>query len=237
MSTLPKIDYPSYNINIPSLNKKYPFRPFLVKEEKLLLMAKESQNQTDILTAIKQVVNNCSLEPKLNIGKLALFDLEYIFLQLRTFSVDNMVKVAFRDSEDGEVYEFDVDLNKVELKYPESIDNNIKISSDTGIIMKYPSASIYDDKEFMNEDKELMFELIVRCVEKIYKGEEIYETKDFKKEDLVEFLEGLSVKTFADVQKFLLSVPKLEYIIEYKNKKENNRKIVLSSLNDFFTWR
>lgn len=235
--SLPKIEYPVYSIKIPSLKKDHKFRPFLVKEEKLLLMAKESNNTTDILTAIKQIVNNCSLDKNLNIDKLALFDLEYIFLKLRAVSVDNVVKVGYKDIEDEKIYNFEINLDDVKVVYPKSTNNNIKITGDTGIIMKYPSAALYDDKEFMNLEKDYMFELIIRCIESIYVGEEIYEAKSYKKQELVEFLENLNIKIFQDIQTFLVNVPKMEYKIEYENSLGNKREIVLNSLNDFFSWR
>jgi hypothetical protein len=123
------------------------------------------------------------------------------------------------------------------LIIPENANNNIKITENSGIIMRYPPASLYDDQEFLNLEKDYMFELILRCVDKVYLGEEIYETKNYKKSDLSEFLESLSIKTFEDIQKFLLNSPKMEYKIQYKNNLGNDREIVLNSLNDFFTWR
>ena len=237
MSNLPKIDYPVYKIKIPSLKKETQFRPFLVKEEKLLLMAKESDNSSDILSAIKQIINNCSIDSKFDINKLALFDLEYVFLKLRSISVDNMVKVSYKDNEDKKVYDFEIDLNKIEVKFSEKIDNNIKITNKSGIIMKYPSAELYDDKEFLSLDKDYMFELIVRCIDTIYYEDQVYSSKDYKKEDLNEFLESLDIKTFDKIQQFLLSVPRMEHKIQYKNSLGNEREIVLSSLNDFFTLR
>ena len=111
MSNLPKIDYPVYKIKVPSQKKESQFRPFLVKEEKLLLMAKESDNTSDILSAIKQIINNCSIDSKFDVNKLALFDLEYVFLKLRSISVDNIVKVSYKDNEDEKVYDFEIDLN------------------------------------------------------------------------------------------------------------------------------
>lgn len=237
MSSLPKIDYPVHKIKVPSLKKDFQFRPFLVKEEKLLLMAKESDNSADILSAIKQVVNNCSVDPKLDVNKLALFDLEYIFLKLRSVSVDNVIKISYRDSEDKKVYDFEINLEEVKIKYPEKMDNKIKITPQSGIIMKYPSASLYDDKEFLNLEKDYMFELIIRCIESIYFEDQIYECKDYKKEELNEFLENLNIKVFEQVQNFLLNVPRMEYKILYQNELGNDREIILSSLNDFFTWR
>jgi hypothetical protein len=233
---LPKMDYPIYKINVPSLKKDFSFRPFLVKEEKLLLMAKESENASDILTAIKQIINNCLLD-KLDVNKLALFDLEYIFLKLRSASVDNKIKVSYRDNEDDELYDFEINLDDVAVVYPEKVDNKIKITEKTGIVMKYPSAALYDDKEFLKLDKDYMFELILRCVDSIYNEDELYEAKDYKREDLTEFLENLDVKTFQNIQEFLVTVPKMEYKINYKNKMDHDREIVLNSLNDFFTLR
>ena len=166
--SLPKIDYSMVNIKVPSLNKNYKFRPFLVKEEKLLLMARESENSEDILLAIKQVVNNCVLD-KLDIDKLAVFDLEYIFLKLRSISVDNIVTLSYTDLEDKKPYEFKINLDDVKVIYPEKIDNNIKINSKSGIVMSYPSASLYEDKEFLTLKKDYLFELIIKCLDKLYK--------------------------------------------------------------------
>ena len=235
--SLPKIDQPIYTITVPSLKKKFQFRPFLVKEEKLLLMAKESNNPSDILTAIKQVVNNCSLNESLKIDKLPIFDLEYLFLKLRALSVDNIVKVVYKDFEDDKEYKFEIDLNQVEVKFPEKNDPNIKITDKSGIVMHYPTASLYDDKDFTTLDKDYMFELIVRCVDKIYYEDDIYETKDYKKSELIEFLENLNVAVFEKILKFLTSVPKIHHEIVYKNSLGNERKIEFNSLNDFFMWR
>lgn len=237
MSILPKIDYPIYKIKIPSLKKDYQFRPFLVKEEKLLLMAKESENPSDILLAIKQIINNCIIDRKLDVNKLAIFDLEYIFLKLRAISIDNHVKVSYKDTEDEKVYDFEINLDDIEVKYPEKTDNNIKITDKSGFIMKYPSASLYDDKEFLSLERDYMFELIIRCIESIYYEDQVYQAKDYKKEDLGEFLENLNIKVFEKAQNFLLSVPKMNYVIKYENEKGSKREIVLSSLNDFFTWQ
>lgn len=239
MSILPKIDNPTYQLNVPSTKKTVRFRPFLVKEEKILLMARESDNPADILHAIKQIVNNCGTDPSFDVDKLSLFDLEYLFLKIRAFSVDNKVKVSYRDLEDDKVYDFEVDLNDVEVNFPKNKKdaNVIKITDRSGVILKYPPATLYDDQEFLNLDKDYMFELILRCIDKIYYEEEVYEAKDYRKEELSEFVENLSVKIFEEIQSFLLTTPKIEYKISYKNALGNEREIVLSSLNDFFTWR
>jgi hypothetical protein len=200
-------------------------------------MAKESEQATDILSAIKQIINNCSIDSKFDIDKLALFDLEYIFLKLRSISVDNIVKVSYKDSEDDKTYDFEIDLNKIEVNFPEKIINNIKITDKSGIVMKYPSAKLYDDKEFLSLEKDYIFELIVRCIDSIYYEDQIYKASDYKKQDLVDFLENLNIKVFEEIQKFLLNIPKIEYVIKYENTAGTKREIVLNSLNDFFTWR
>jgi hypothetical protein len=164
--SLPKLDYPMYSIKIPSLKKEYSFRPFLVKEEKLLLMAKESQVPAESLAAIKQVVNNCLID-KFDVNKMTVFDLEYVFLKLRAVSVENKIKVSYKDFEDDKLYDFEVDLNDVEITYPEKKDNVIRINKNSGLTMVYPSASLYDDKEFLSLEKDYMFELIIKCIEKL----------------------------------------------------------------------
>lgn len=235
--SLPKINYPVNSIKVPSLEKSFRFRPFLVKEEKILLMAKESDSPTDILQAIKQVVNNCSVDDKFDVDKLAIFDLEYVFLKIRAMSVDNIVKVTYKDFEDEKIYTFDVDLNKVEVEFPKDLNSKIQITDKSGIVMKYPSASLYDDKEFIDSNKDYIFELIVRCLDKIYEGDNVFEAKDYTLKEIRSFLEELDVKTFDKIREFLVNLPKMSYTIEYKNSLENDRKIELNSLNDFFTLR
>jgi len=234
---LPKIQYPINSIMIPSTKKPARFRPFLVREEKMLLMAKEANTDTDILQAIKQVVNNCAVDDKFDIDRLTIFDLEYIFLKLRAMSVDNKIKVTYKDYEDNKTYDFDIDLNEIEVEFPKNNDNNIKITDKSGILLKYPSASLYDDKEFLNSDKEYLFELIVRCIDKIYENEDVFESKDYTIKDLRDFIENIDVKTFDKIRDFLINLPKIKHIIKYKNSLDHDREIELNSLNDFFSLR
>jgi len=235
--SLPKISYPVHTIQIPSTKKNAKFRPFLVKEEKLLLMAKESQNNADILQSIKQIVNNCCLDDNFDDKKITIFDLEYLFIKLRAFSVDNVVKVSYRDEEDNQNYDFEIDLEEVKIDFPEKNDNNIKISDKFGILMKYPSASLYEDTDFLNLDKDYLFELIVRCIDKIYEGDNVFEAKNYSTKELGDFLENLDSKSFVSIQNFLMNSPKLLHVLHYKNSLGKDKQITLSSLNDFFTFR
>jgi hypothetical protein len=232
---LPKIKHPIFEFTIPSTNKKEPFRPFLVKEEKILLMAKSSEDPSEILRAVKQVVNNCAINDSFDVDRLAIFDIEYLFIQLRSVSVNNVVKVSYRDNEDQEVYDFEIDLKDIKIKFPEKVDRVIKITNDMGIQMRYPSASIFDDKDFFKAGDDAFYELIVRCIDKIYDGDDIYDPSEYTKEEIEEFLNDVGVEVFDKIQTFMTNVPRLYHKLEYKNKNGNNRIIELTSLTDFFT--
>lgn len=242
MTSLPKFSYPTLKFKLPSSGTEYSFRPFLVKEEKILLLAKSSDDSTDILTAIKQVVNNCALDPLFNINKCTVFDLEFLFLKLRAASIESIIKVSYRDNEDNKVYDFEVDLDKVKLIFPKGkeADPKIKLTDKDGILLKYPAASIYDDKNFLKmaaDENQLMFELVARCIDQVYTGDKVYQAKDYKKEELMEFIESLSIEVFEQIDAFLKNTPKMEYVLKYKNANGTDKEIVLSSLNDFFTLR
>jgi hypothetical protein len=234
--SLPKIDYPIFKVKIPSTKKEVRFRPFLVKEEKILLMAKTTEQETDIYQAIKQVVNNCAVDT-IDVDKMALFDLEYVFLQIRSQSVNNLVSVSYKDNEDDTVYDFDIDLNNVTVLFPEKTETTIKLNKTTGIIMKYPEASLYDDEDFKNSGEEAFYQLILRCIEKFYDEETVYDAKDYTPKEIGEYIDNIDIKSFDKIREFILNQPKLYYVINYKNKLGNERKIELTTLSDFFILR
>lgn len=235
---LPKISHPMFDVIIPSSKKKIKIRPMLVKEEKILLMAKNGEDETEVLAAVKQVVNNCIINDDIDIDKLALFDIEYLFIKIRAVSVNNISKVAYRDGEDGKVYDFDIDLEKVEVKFPEKSEKNIAISDKSGIIMKYPEAALYSDTEFLKSSPDDMIDnLILHCIDKIYDGDEMFDPKTFKIEEVKEFVEQLDVNTYDKLRQFFADIPRLYYLIEYTNSNGNERKIEMTALTDFFTLR
>ena len=232
---LPKIKHPTFEFVIPSTKKKETFRPFLVREEKILLIAKSSDDKMDVLRALKQVVNNCAISKTFDVDKLALFDLEYLFLKLRSVSVSNVAKVAYQDNEDGQIYEFDIDLNQIEVKFPQKVEQNIKVTKDIVIKMKYPSASILEDRHLIESGDDGYFDLVLKCVDKVFDGEDVYDVQSSTKEELEEFMDQLSTPVFNKIQNFMNEMPKLYHVIDYVNKNGNSRKIELSSLTDFFT--
>ena len=229
---LPKIDQPLFDLIIPSTGKKIAFRPFLVKEEKILLIA-QSGGDTEMVRAIKQIINNCVIED-INVDDLATFDLEYMFLKLRAKSVNNLIKLSYRDNEDEELYDFEVDLDKIEVEMPKDINPKIKINETVGMTMKYPSAGISDKiSEFENE-VELMTFFITNCIDTIYDEETVYVASDYSAKELNEFLDSLDVSTFDKIREFFEKIPKMRHTINYTNKLGNERTIELSSIRDFF---
>jgi hypothetical protein len=232
--TLPKIQYPIFDLTIPSSNQNITFRPFLVKEEKILLIAQQSQSEPDIMRAIKQIINNCILEKGFDVDKLTTFDIEYMFLKFRSKSVNNLVKVTYKDNEDQELYDFEIDLDKVEMIVPDS-DKKIKINDELGIVLRYPSANIVDViKSAANED-EILDEFMFSAIEYVYDTENVYPFDENTKDEKKEFLDSLDINTFTKIREFLENLPKLSHTIEYTNKNEKLVKIELSSLSDFFT--
>lgn len=234
---LPKTNHPQFILEVPSTKQKVPFRPFLVKEEKLLLMAKDSEDESDILTSIKQIVNNCCMDETFDIDTLSLFDLEYLFIQIRANSVNDTVNVSYKDKEDEKIYDFEIDLKNINVIFPEKIQNTIKITDKTAIQLKYPKVTLYNDKDFLRSGNDAFFQLIVRCVDKIYDNDEIYDCSQYTLDEIADYIENLDVKTFEQVREFMANQPKLSYIIKYKNSLGSDREIELTTLSDFFTLR
>jgi hypothetical protein len=232
---LPKIDQPLFDMTIPSTGKKILFRPFLVKEEKILLIAQQSENDSEIIRAIKQILNAC-IQEDLDIDLLAIFDLEYMFLKLRARSVNNVVKLSYRDIEDGELYDFELDLDTIEVKMPEVINSKIEINDTVGMTMKYPAASITDRMKDFENEVDLMTFFIVNCIDTIYDEDNVYVASEFSEAEITEFLDGLDVMSFEKIRQFFESVPRLYHKIEYTNSIESKRTIELTSLKDFFMW-
>lgn len=232
---LPKIDQPLFEVRVPSSQKKILFRPFLVKEEKLLLIAQTSDDMADMIRAIKQVLQNCA-QDGLDVDDLTTFDLEYLFLKLRSRSVNNIVKLSYRDTEDNELYTFELDLDTIEVEMPENVDAKIKISDKAGLTMKYPSASITDKMGTFENEIDLMTFFIANCIDTVYDEESVYVMSEYSQEEIAEFLDSLNVATFEKIKGFFDKMPRLYHKISYKNSLGNDREIELTNLRDFFMW-
>ena len=234
---LPRIDVPTYELVVPSTDEKIKYRPFLVREEKLLLIALESGKNEDILRGVKDIVDACTFN-KLKLGNMPMFDVEYIFLQIRSKAVGEVSTLRVLCKDDGKTYaKVEVDLTKIEVQVDGTHTNKIELSDEMGVIMKYPTIDSFTDNGIEEIKASNMLDVIVTCISQIYdkKGEEVYDSKDSTKEELIEFVEQMNTKQFADVQKFFDTMPALKHEITVKNpktKKEN--KVTLSGLNDFF---
>lgn len=234
---LPKIITATYDVTVPFINLKVKVRQMLVKEEKILLMAKQSEEKTEQINAIKQVVQNCLVTDKIDVDNIPFFATEYLFLKIRSFSVSNKAKAAFRDNEDSKIYNFDVELDKVELRRVEEQSNAVDLGGGISVLLKYPPTSLFTTKGVNNLADEKAFETILsKCIEKIFHNEEIYFPDDVTEEEMTEFINSIPSKSYEKIQAFFNSIPTLFYEIKYTNSMGTERTITMETLEDFFTF-
>jgi len=233
--SLPKIQHPTFKFKLPKTKTTVTLRPFIVKEEKILLMAKQGGDRIEIMNAIKQVVGNCVVDKDFNVDEQPLYILEYLYLKLRSISVNNIVQVTYQDNEDGKSRTFDVDLSSIEVKFPEKpVSNIVKITDTVGIELKYPPAEIYSDPKLKNATSDITDVIILSTIAKIFDGDKVYLPSTVTQDELVSFLEGLDVKSYDQIRDYLVGMPVLFHEITYINEKGSERKITLTSLEDFF---
>lgn len=234
---LPKIMQPTFDLTLPSSKKTVKIRPMSGRESKILLMAKEGDDKTEILSAVKQIVYNCIVTP-INLEDLTIFDLEFSFLRIHMISVSNVTKVAYRDHEDDKVYDFEIDLSKVGIKYPENSGTTMSVTPEIDLELRYPKSTIYTNKDFLNltSEKEIYDFLLRHCIILVRTKDNLHRFDQFPKEEQDAFIDDLPAKVFTDIMTFIDNLPHLEYTIEYKNSKGTERKIILRALSDFFTF-
>ena len=234
---LPKLTTPTYELEVPSTDEKIKYRPFLVREEKILLIALESGESKDIITAIKDIVTECTYG-KIDLGKMPMFDVEYVFLQIRSKSVGEVSTLRLLCPDDKETYvNVDIDLSEIMVQVDEEHNPKIELTDEMGMIMTYPSIDTLNATGIASINASNMLDVIGTCILQIYdkKGEEVFETKDQTKKEVSEFVESLNTKQFQEVQKFFDTMPKLKHTVELENPKTGVKsKIVLQGLNDFF---
>jgi hypothetical protein len=234
---LPKVNTPTYELVVPSTDEKLKYRPFLVKEEKILMIAMEGKEQSGIIEATKEIVKSCTFG-KFDTLQAPIFDVEYIFLNIRAKSVGEISTVRLRCLDDNETFvPTDIDLTKVEVEMNKDHTNKIELSEEMGMIMTYPTLDSFNEYEGTVVNASNMIDIIASCVTQIYDkgGEEVFEAKDSTKQELIDFIEQLNAKQFQDVQAFFDTMPKLTHTVKIKNPKtEKESEITLTGLNDFF---
>ena len=235
---LPQINAPTYELTIPSSKRKIRYRPFLVKEEKILVIAMESNDIGDIARAVKQVLGQCILTKGTKIDKLSTFDIEYLFLNVRGKSVGETVDIKVTCPDDGvTTVPVTVDLDAIQVTFDPEHDKDIILDDKLKMRMKYPSLDEFIKENFQvdNVGFEQSIEMIASCVDMIYSEDETWTSADFTQKEMVDFLEGLGSKQFKELEKFFTTMPKLTHEIKVTNpktKKENTIK--LEGLAAFF---
>lgn len=215
---LPMASTPRYKLTIPSMKKEVTYRPFLVKEEKALMIAQQSEDQETMVTTLKSVIQSC-IQDKIDVNDLAVFDIEYIFTQLRARSVGEIVELILKcDTCDDQkaTVKYAIDLSKLKVDFPEKHEKKITLFNDVGVIMKYPSLEVLKKIESAGNDIESIFDIIASCIEFIYNTDEMYSTKEVKIEEVKEFIENLTQEQFQKLQGFFETMPKLEQKVKYK---------------------
>ena len=233
--SLPTINVPTYLLVQPSTKEEIKYRPFLVKEEKILLLAMEEDDEKQILNAVRQIVNNCTFEA-LKVDSLPMFDLEYVFLNIRAKSVGEVASIRMLCDDDKETYaDVDIPLDKVQVKFQENHTNLIKLNDDVTIEMSYPTFEMIAKVGTADVNTKAIFDLINQCVLKIVDGETVYERADFTTKELGDFIDSLDSKQFQTVQDFFDTMPKLQHEVEYENPNTGKTTTrTLEGLQSFF---
>jgi hypothetical protein len=236
---LPKIATPTYELEVPSIKKNIKYRPFLVKEEKILIIAMESEDTKQIADAVKTVISNCILSRGVKVENLATFDIEYLFLNIRGKSVGESVDVLITCPDDGKT-QVPVSINLDDIKVNVSKDHSrdIKLDENLTIRMKYPSLDEFIKSNFdsdLNISVDDTFDMICSCIEQVYNEEESWSASDCSKKELIDFLESLTTNQFKEVEKFFETMPKLSHTLKLKNPNtEVESEVVLEGLTSFF---
>tara|TARA_Y100001938_G_scaffold148411_1_gene232053 strand:- start:80 stop:799 length:720 start_codon:yes stop_codon:yes gene_type:complete len=236
---LPKIATPTYELELPSTGASINYRPFLVKEEKVLVIALESEDNKQITNSIKAVLKNCILTKGIKVEKLPTFDIEYLFLNIRGKSVGETLEVNITCPDDEKtIVPMTIDLDDIQIQRTEGHTNKIKIDSNIMMELKYPSLDEFIKNNFDFDDKNAMeqsFDLIASCIDKVYTEDEVWVAADCTKKEMREFLESMNSTQFKDIEQFFDTMPKLSHTINVKNPKTKvESEVVLEGLSSFF---
>ena len=230
---LPKIDLPLFELELPSSGKKIKYRPFTVKEEKILLVAQESNEPEQTVLSVKQIVNNCLVD--IDVEKLAMFDLEYVLLMLRSKSVDNNIKFVIKDPDTEETVELEIDLNEVKVTQDDEHSNRIKINNDYTLFLRYPTIEEFIKIASADQNDPLVnYFIMISCLDKIASDEDVYKFEDYTDEEIDDFMENLQGDVLKKIQKFFETMPKLRHEMKYTNKDGKEQTFVIEGMRSFF---
>lgn len=230
---LPKIDLPIYEAILPSTGETVKYRPFTVKEEKILLVAQESQEAMQQITAVKQVVNNCLIG--VDSSDLPMFDLEYIMLLLRARSVDNSIKFNVTDPDTMQEVELELDIDKVIVTKAEGHTNEVKINDDYTLFLKYPTIDEFIKiTSFEENDPLASYFVMVSCLNSVASEDEVHEFKNYSQKEIDDFMENVSGDVVKGIQKFFETMPKLRHEMTYTNSNGDEKTFVLEGIRSFF---
>ena len=231
---LPKLETPVYTLNLPSTDEEVKYRPFLVKEQKRMMMAQESKNSTEIVDAVNQLISDCTFN-KVDTKKIAMFDAEYIFLKIRTKSVGSKVdiKVTCPDDKETQV-PVSIDLDDINVGMMEEHTNEINITDEIKIVFKYPQLDSFTKYSTLSDTSKMVFELTAECIEEVHFNEEVTHKVDMSKKDLDEFIDSLSTGQFTLLIKFFETMPRLRHKIEVTNPKTKvTSEVMLEGIQSF----
>ena len=235
--SLPKINAPEYRLNIPSTDEEITYRPFLVKEEKLLLIAHETGDEKATFSAIKELIKGCVVQD-LAIDMLPMFDIEYIFLNIRAKSVGEIAKLQIICPDDEKTtVDVEVDLTKINIQMDEKHDARIQLTDNIGILMSYPSLDIVQEHAVLGTEQpvEQLFKMVAECMYQVWEGEEVQDASDFSWKEKMEFIESLSHSQFEKIQEFFETMPALKHEIKVTNPNTKVKStVVLQGIQSFF---
>ena len=234
---LPKLGYPTYELELPSTGKTIKYRPFLVKEEKVLLLALDSKDEKQVINAVKDLIKNC-VTTRIKVDTLPSFDLEYLFLKIRGASIGETIILTVTCLDDNETQvEANININEVQIFKPEGHDKKIMFDDKTGLVMRYPSMKEFVDREFLQKEMKTdeVYSFIADSIDQIFDDEEVYDSSTTTKKEFRTFVDSLTTKQFEKIQKFYETSPKLSHTFKVVNPKTGKESsYTIEGLQSFF---
>lgn len=229
---LPKLDLPMFDVEIPSTGKKVKYRPFTVKEEKILLIAQESRDFDQIILAVKQIINNCL--DNVDVDKLAMFDLEYLLINLRAKSVNNEIEFSITDPDTKEKVSLSLDISDIKIIRKENHKALIQLDKEVYIKMRYPSINELSSITRAKNNFETLFTIMINCIESVIEGDSVMNLSEFSEEEVTEFVNSFTNKHVDQIKDFFETMPTLRYEVKYKNSNGDDKTFVIEGMETFF---